>query len=262
MHRAHELIAVLKPDCAEYKDAMMAVKFDLGDIDGVDDMAGLSRHEFFKLPSPLCLFQVTHGMDAHMFLAKEAAEGGAFDVVRFGMRAGYGRWEESALKVTIFDDGHYYCTDRHTGERIDPATLKYDVTGETCPSEEAYSFEAIRRIGLSLEVFLCSNVIQVEQHPGKMTNRRRIEKGKIPFFTYRTLHVTGDAAPRGDDEAQGTHASPRLHFRRGHIRKMADGRRIWVRSCLVGDKSRGFSGHDYKVRMRPNAALTGAAQSK
>lgn len=255
MHRAHELIATLKPDSAEYKDAMMAVKFDLGDIAEVDDMACLSRNEFFKLPAPLCLFQVTQEMDTHMFLAKETVAGGAFDVVRFGILAGHGRWEESALKVVMLDDGHYYCTDRHTGERLDPAALKYDVSGETCPSEESYSFEAIRRICLALEVFLCSNVIQVEQHPGKMTNRRRIEKGKIPFFTYRTLHVTGDAAPRGDDEVQGTHASPRLHFRRGHIRKLADGRRTWVRSCLVGDKTKGFSGHDYKVRMRPNAGI-------
>ncbi len=253
MHRAHELIASLKPDCAEYKDAMVAIKFDLGDISAIDDMAVLSRNEIFRLPAPVCLFQVTQEHDVHMFLAKEVTQDGSFEVVRFGKLSSEGCWSESAIKMFMTEAGMLACTDRHTGEQVDIETLKYDVGGDHCPSEQAYSYEASRRLALSLEVFLCSNVIQVENTPAKMTNRRRIEKGKIPFFTYRTLHITGENESGG--EATGTHASPRLHFRRGHIRRISDDRRVWVRSCLVGDKTKGFAGKDYKVRLPSNTEL-------
>ena len=46
----------------------------------------------------------------------------------------------------------------------------------------------------------------------------------------------------------GTHASPRLHDRRGHSRRLPDGRIVWVRPCKVGDASRGVVFHDYQVK--------------
>jgi hypothetical protein len=45
----------------------------------------------------------------------------------------------------------------------------------------------------------------------------------------------------------GTHATPRWHIRRGHWRRLADGRRVFVRECEVGDKSRGGVVKDYEV---------------
>jgi hypothetical protein len=45
----------------------------------------------------------------------------------------------------------------------------------------------------------------------------------------------------------GTHAAPRWHIRRGHWRNLADGRRVFVRECEVGDKARGGVVKDYEV---------------
>ena len=45
---------------------------------------------------------------------------------------------------------------------------------------------------------------------------------------------SGPSEPQG-----GTHASPRWHVRRGHWRQLADGRRVFVRACEVGDPERG-----------------------
>ena len=45
----------------------------------------------------------------------------------------------------------------------------------------------------------------------------------------------------------GTHASPRWHIRRGHWRNLADGRRVFVRECQVGDMARGGVVKDYEV---------------
>lgn len=45
----------------------------------------------------------------------------------------------------------------------------------------------------------------------------------------------------------GTHASPRLHDRRGHLRRLRGGKNVWVRPCKVGDASLGAVFHDYEV---------------
>jgi hypothetical protein len=44
----------------------------------------------------------------------------------------------------------------------------------------------------------------------------------------------------------GTHASPRLHWRRGHIRRLTE-KTTWVRPTLVGVDSGGVVLHDYRT---------------
>lgn len=43
------------------------------------------------------------------------------------------------------------------------------------------------------------------------------------------------------------HASPRLHWRRGHIREYASGTKAWVRPHLVGTEAGGVIVHDYEL---------------
>jgi hypothetical protein len=78
------------------------------------------------------------------------------------------------------------------------------------------------------------------------TNRRKIAQGKVPAYDWRTV-VIEPTAPRGDPQG-GTHASPRLHDRRGHLRRLKSGKNVWVKPCKVGDPSRGVVFHDYKVK--------------
>ena len=51
--------------------------------------------------------------------------------------------------------------------------------------------------------------------------------------------------PKGESQG-GTHASPRLHDRRGHWRNTRSGKRVWVKQCKVGDPSKGSVFHDYR----------------
>ena len=79
------------------------------------------------------------------------------------------------------------------------------------------------------------------------TNQRLIKKGKKPTFEWRT--VTIEARETKSQSIGGTHASPRLHDRRGHWRTMKkSGKRFWVRDCKVGDPSKGVIKHDYKFK--------------
>ncbi len=82
---------------------------------------------------------------------------------------------------------------------------------------------------------------------GSFINRKRKAKGKGPVtFDWRTVEIgprQAKALPLG-----GTHASPRLHDRRGHWRLIkATGKRVWVKACKVGDASKGVVFKDYRV---------------
>ena len=77
------------------------------------------------------------------------------------------------------------------------------------------------------------------------TNRRKMQQGKAPTYDWTTVYID-PAKPRSDSKG-GTHASPRLHDRRGHLRRLTTGKNIWVKACKVGDASKGAIFHDYKI---------------
>jgi len=77
------------------------------------------------------------------------------------------------------------------------------------------------------------------------TNRRKIEQGKTPSYDWTTVYIE-PVKPRSDDKG-GTHASPRLHDRRGHLRRLRSGKNVWVKACKVGDPTKGAVFHDYKI---------------
>jgi hypothetical protein len=89
----------------------------------------------------------------------------------------------------------------------------------------------------------CSNIEVVSEEPSKWLNAKRKKKGKPPLPRYHaiTLHNTKASAKahREAAEEERTHASPRPHWRRGHPRTYASGKRVWVRPCRI----RGGDGH-------------------
>jgi hypothetical protein len=101
-----------------------------------------------------------------------------------------------------------------------------------------------------LNILSCRNVHIEQSHPGKtqraMTNGR---KGALKFDSYHVLMVDAptnviDSGIRGH-----SHRSPREHLRRGHIRRIADGRRIWVNAAVVGaGRGAGVITKDYAMR--------------
>jgi len=85
-------------------------------------------------------------------------------------------------------------------------------------------------------------------------NRIKIAEGKQPSYSWRTVVVPAMLRARAING--GTHASPRLHERRGHWRKLEGGRQVWVRDCLVGNPDLGVVEKDYKVTDASSPAAT------
>lgn len=78
------------------------------------------------------------------------------------------------------------------------------------------------------------------------TNQRKIAQGKLPSYEWRT--VTIEQKAKRSEHKGGTHASPRLHDRRGHMRNLSTGKCVWVRPCKVGSAELGTVFHDYEIR--------------
>ena len=78
-------------------------------------------------------------------------------------------------------------------------------------------------------------------------NKKRMAKGKPALtFDWHTVEI-GPKAEKSEAQG-GTHASPRLHDRRGHWRFIKKThRQVWVKSCKVGDASKGVVFKDYEV---------------
>ena len=87
--------------------------------------------------------------------------------------------------------------------------------------------------------------------PTTYINRKRVAKGKQPLFDWHTVTIEPKTSKQSCNG--GTHASPRLHDRRGHWRRHPSGKSVWVNACKVGDASKGVVFKDYRV---PEKAVT------
>lgn len=98
------------------------------------------------------------------------------------------------------------------------------------------------------EALSCKNVQPSIYQEASPKNDNRIKSGKLPFYEtkFLTINATGSKGKDNKTGVKGSHASPRQHLRRGHIRRLETGN-IWVNSCVVGDATIGKIKKDYHV---------------
>lgn len=93
----------------------------------------------------------------------------------------------------------------------------------------------------------CTNVGLADIEASKKLNKKREEKGKQPFFSYKVLQLNEFKKTKNRESLGGTHSSPRTHLRRGHLREVED-KLIWVRPAIVNPvSSKGIVEKDYRV---------------
>lgn len=101
-----------------------------------------------------------------------------------------------------------------------------------------------------LNVLSCKNVHIEQSHPKKARAAMAAgKKGALQFDSYHVLMIDSPKASDVESGSSGSHRSPREHLRRGHIRRLADGRRIWVNATVVAaGRGAGVVTKDYAVR--------------
>lgn len=94
----------------------------------------------------------------------------------------------------------------------------------------------------------CNNV-ETERVPApKSINQRRTAKGHLPLFEYHVLTVDVQHRNEKGEPQGGTHASPRQHLRRGHIRHYKSGLTVWIQPMTVGRAEDGKIKKDYRIK--------------
>lgn len=99
------------------------------------------------------------------------------------------------------------------------------------------------------EALSCKNVVTEPLEPVDTSkNARRIKNGKLPIYETKILTIKAPEVVSGKtSNGGGTHASPRQHLRRGHIRRLPDCN-IWVNSCVVGSVENGIIEKSYNIK--------------
>lgn len=122
-----------------------------------------------------------------------------------------------------------------------------NLISHVCDSAEA----AVGELLEFLEALTCKNVKEAIHQSERKNNAKWVKLGKLPMYETRVLTIdTGEKqfTKAGSGENFGrTHASPRQHLRRGHIRRL-EGGNIWVNSCVVGSSENGVLDKTYKIK--------------
>lgn len=86
--------------------------------------------------------------------------------------------------------------------------------------------------------------------PSKL-NKKRAKKNRVPLYEYKVLDIIADILQSQPSESKphqgGTHASPRMHKRRGHVRRLHSGKTTWIRHMIVGKPGSGAVEKEYSV---------------
>lgn len=85
---------------------------------------------------------------------------------------------------------------------------------------------------------------QAEKHvssPNPRANANRARRKREPISIQTTVKISqAFVSIKYRNDVPGTHASPRAHARRSHIRRLSDGRVITVKECIVGARDPSF----------------------
>lgn len=128
---------------------------------------------------------------------------------------------------------------RDKGNRLYEHTATNDLGAELCI------------LGEFLAVLSCSNVTtELKPIPPKLA-KARSKAGKEPFHDIHVLVVQGKQVGTNEDNwtMSDEGYKVREHVRRGHIRNLSDGRKVWVNHTLVAAGSKaGQAEKIYKVK--------------
>lgn len=112
------------------------------------------------------------------------------------------------------------------------------------------SRDEVQAVVQACSVINCANVTTEEISAPAALNKKRMKKGQQPFFTYKILQLTDEQHVTHKRGSGGTHASPRMHLRRGHLRRLKS-KVVWVRPVMVNTGSNNGVVHkDYAVQTK------------
>ena len=243
--RFHELAAALQASTrfmpsGDRETAMRLAssqKFYCGDVTNIP-RSELPEH-IPRLPFPCSAFEFAFADDLKKLVVEIVL---AFEIEGELRTLHFGRW----LRQWMFlGTGRIF--NQPDGVKIQ-ASHSSLVPEKLRAAAEADIFQDIAYLELFLNVLNCSNVSTSEILAPDRLNKKRAKKGIGPIYSYHvlTLRRSMRTAILGSSD----HASPRVHLRRGHIKRRKTGN-FWWQPCVVGDRKRGLLLKDYDASELP-----------
>lgn len=95
-----------------------------------------------------------------------------------------------------------------------------------------------------LNALSCSNV-----RSERLNTPKKKVKSALPFDEYKILTIDCPKGSAANGHCHdGVNRSPREHLRRGHIRRLEDGRRLWINATVVNAGKGGKISKEYGLR--------------
>lgn len=200
-----------------------------------DGLRGLDMDlHTIRLPFPAITLSFADGARRTLVVAQELQEAERITIavqvaVDTGDGQGWGFYPCTAQPKNRHDDGSvaWVCFDA-IGSRLDRA-----------PMHEAV-MAAGRSVLELVEALSCNNVAsEVVERVDPAVNARRRRQGKLALYETRVLVVRVGEQVHAIGAPIRDRNGPREHLRRGHVRRLPDGRKTWVQCCVVGSRALG-----------------------
>ncbi|HRO36693.1 hypothetical protein [Thauera sp.] len=210
-----------------------------------DGLRGLDTDlHAIHLPYSIVTISFADGARRTLVVAQELHEAGQNTIVvqvavDTGDGQGWGFYPCNAQPEQRHDDGSivWSCCDA-IGSRLDRT-----------PMHEAV-MAAGRSVLELVEALSCNNVAsEIVERIDPAVNARRRRQGKTPLYEVRRLVVKVGEQVHAIGAPVGDRNGPREHLRRGHVRRLPDGRRTWVQCCVVGSRALGVVRKTYAVEV-------------
>lgn len=209
-----------------------AVKFMLpknGVLIEDEQLKGLADVEEIRLPYPKTILEYeTDFLDDEftktILICREDLKKGRIAILQWMYSKKYNEWAGAPI-ASIYT--------KQSLNRNDGSDIKYLISAFSEDEANGYHYSSVALHNL-LNALACSNV-KIEK-----LERRKPLKGKkmdaLPFDDYHVLTVatpSAKASVSNQTESIGDRHSPREHLRRGHIRRLQDGKKIWVNAAII-----------------------------
>ncbi|KGJ23618.1 hypothetical protein [Paracoccus sanguinis] len=204
------------------------------DSDEVDALARRLAAGPQRLPHPDTIFELRdHGPNirSQIVYARQRPDG--IEAVWLALWRGPKRWTDVHVHVRIADGG--------VAEfESNPALADNDMAEECGEAAAAIVWRALAILSAA------GDVKERQIAPGR---RKSFAREGVRGWVWHQVAIDPARLCAAVPPQGGSHASPRWHLRRGHWRQLADGRRVFVRQCEVGDPTRGGVVKDYTVEV-------------
>ena len=216
----------------------------------------LEQAKLFRMPFDICLIEMITTA-AHEFMLTQQFVGEGWQMASETQQSELHERQKSDVQLVV----HTFTI--HGGQvGATPGVFFMDLSGAPPGSTSSYhqilrskEYNENPKLMTLLNGFLLTFVALINSRSTRVTehvppaklNKARLVRRKTPLFSCTVLELPSISMTGHSADGTHPHGSPRLHWRRGHLRCLAD-RIVPVAPCLVGCLEKGAVAHLYEAR--------------